>query len=217
MIAMKQAIAGVAPPESGEVTTMIVWPSIAGTEMGRRWGRLYMIRTGIGNILTVGKLIALASIPIALGLFAMNFSPGFMRRYRLTNRRRGRDRIPWHCRRWVLLDQFDTIELVVLPGQEWYRAGDLVFRNGRIETMRLNAVPQPETFRQTCLKAQRSFTGVQRAASNSRPSASCEPQAEGGSLLFAATISRLNGGRVLGHGAQASPIVPQCDNEFGSS
>lgn len=161
---MKQAIAGVAPPEAGEVTIMTVWPSIAGTEMGRTLGRLYLIKAGAGNILTVGNLIALASIPVALGLFTMKLMPGVFRRYRLTNRRvvveSGFTGKP---ERWVPLDEFNTVELVVLPGQQWYRAGDLVFRKGPIETMRLNAVPQPETFRQTCLKAQRSYVGVQRA------------------------------------------------------
>jgi hypothetical protein len=63
----------------------------------------------------------------------------------------------------VSLDRFDSVELEVQPGQAWYPAGDLVFRNGQIETFRLLGVPHPEPFRQTCLKAQQGFAGVAKA------------------------------------------------------
>ena len=49
--------------------------------------------------------------------------------------------------RWVELDRFDAIDIVVRPGQQWYRAGDLVFRLGQIETFRLAGVVRPDTFR----------------------------------------------------------------------
>jgi hypothetical protein len=62
----------------------------------------------------------------------------------------------------VALDRFDSIETVVQPGQAWYKAGDLVFRLGQVETFRIAGVPRPETFRQTCLKANMSFVGVQK-------------------------------------------------------
>jgi hypothetical protein len=62
----------------------------------------------------------------------------------------------------VSLDRFDAIDIVVQPGQAWFKAGDLVFRLGPIETFRLAAVPRPETFRQTCLKANMSFVGIKK-------------------------------------------------------
>jgi hypothetical protein len=65
--------------------------------------------------------------------------------------------------RFVDLDRFESIEVLVRPGQEWYHAGDLIFRNGALETFRLPGVPRPETFRQTCLKARMSFIGVRKA------------------------------------------------------
>jgi hypothetical protein len=37
-----------------------------------------------------------------------------------------------------------------------------VFRLGQTETFRIAGVPRPETFRQTCLKANMSFVGVQK-------------------------------------------------------
>ena len=63
----------------------------------------------------------------------------------------------------VSLDKFDAIEVVVQPGQDWYPAGDLIFRLGATETFRLAGVSRPESFRQTCLKAQLSHVGVQKA------------------------------------------------------
>ena len=62
----------------------------------------------------------------------------------------------------IALDRFTGIDLVVQPGQAWFKAGDLVFRNGLIETFRIDGVPRPETFRQTCLKANMSFVGVKQ-------------------------------------------------------
>jgi serine protease Do len=57
----------------------------------------------------------------------------------------------------------DAIDLVVQPGQEWYDCGDLVFRRGPIETLRLSGVSRPEPFRQTCLKVRQSYVSVKAA------------------------------------------------------
>lgn len=161
--AVKQAIAGVAPVALGEVTVMSVWPTIASSGMGRFLGRLYSIRAGIG-ILTVGKIFMALTIPIAMALFSMGIAPFVCRRYTLTNRRvviqKGLTAVD---DQYVDLDRFDSIEVVVLPGQAWYPAGDLVFRKGNVETFRLSGVSRPETFRQTCLKARQSYVGVKRA------------------------------------------------------
>lgn len=183
---MKQAIAGVVPPETGEVTIMEVWPSVAALEGGRFWGRLYGNRSGItvpGTpiLLTVGKIIALLSIPLVLPIYFLMLLPCFIylpklgplprvyvsnpwaRRYRLTNRRVIVERASGEIEASVGLENFDQIDVVVLPGQEWYPAGDLVFRQGTVETFRLSGVPRPETFRQTCLKAQRAHSSVKKA------------------------------------------------------
>jgi hypothetical protein len=86
------------------------------------------------------------------------------RRYRLTNRRVIVEQ-PFGGgeQQSVSLDRFDSIELDVLPGQRWYPAADLVFRNGQIETFRLKGVPHAEPFRQTCMKAHLVFVGVVKA------------------------------------------------------
>ncbi|MBS0211347.1 MAG: PH domain-containing protein [Planctomycetes bacterium] len=161
---MKQAIAGVAPPTLGEVTTMVTWPSMASTAIGRFLGGLFQIRFGVGSVLTVGNLLALATIPLTMTIYLVRIFPWFTRRYRLTNKRVVVERgLPPRAERWVELSNFDAIEVVVRPGQEWYPAGDLIFRKGPTETLRLEGVLRPETFRQTCLKAQRAFAGVSQA------------------------------------------------------
>jgi hypothetical protein len=83
--------------------------------------------------------------------------------YRLTNRRVVMENPFGREIKSVALDRFDAIDVVVEPGQAWYKAGDLVFRLGKVETFRIWAVPRPETFRHTCLKSQMSFVGVKKA------------------------------------------------------
>lgn len=70
---------------------------------------------------------------------------------------------PWVEEAAVNLDNFDEIKIEVQKGQEWYPAGDMIFRRGDVETLRLLGVSRPETFRQTCLKAHVSFVGVRQA------------------------------------------------------
>lgn len=182
---MKQAIAGVVPPESGEVTIMEVWPSLAALGGGRFWGRLYGNRSGAtvpGTpiVLSIGKIIALLSIPLVLPIYFLMLLPCFLylpklgplprvfvsnpwaRRYRLTNRRVIIERASGEVEASVGLENFDQIDVEVLPGQEWYPAGELIFRQGKVETFRLSGVPRPETFRQTCLKAQRAHSSVKK-------------------------------------------------------
>jgi hypothetical protein len=160
---MPQAIAGVSPPDLHETTIMTVWPSIAATGLGRLIGRICAIRTGSGAF-RLGRLLALFTIPLALPVFFWMVNPFSARRYTLTNRRviiqRGSRA---RAERWVELDRFDSVEVVVQPGQEWYPAGDLVFRNGPIETFRLEGVSRPETFKRTCLKARMGYVGVHKA------------------------------------------------------
>ena len=63
----------------------------------------------------------------------------------------------------VKLDRFDTVEIEQRPGQGWYDAGDLVFKQDGVETFRLAGVSRPEAFRQTCVKSHMSYVGVQQA------------------------------------------------------
>ncbi len=156
----QQSIAGVTPAETREVTIMTVFPTLGATASGRLMGRLCEVRTGFG-FFNLGKLFALLLIPFAIGLFFFMLMPFVIRRYRLTNRRivvqRGLTAVD---ERWVDFDRFDAIDVEVLPGQEWFPAGDLVFRRGNIETFRLAGVSRPETFRRTCLSARAGYLGA---------------------------------------------------------
>ncbi|MCC6491643.1 MAG: PH domain-containing protein [Pirellulales bacterium] len=175
---MPQPIAGVTPASEREATIMTVWPSLAATAYGRWWGRRFENRLGMtlfGIPLTLGRLLALVSIPLILPLYfhmLLPRIPGIVfgvpnpacRRYRLTNRRVLVEQ-PFGGgeQKSVSLDRFSAIDIEVQPGQGWYPAGDLVFRDGPIETFRLLGVPHPEAFRQTCLKAHQVFVGVEKA------------------------------------------------------
>ena len=175
---MAQAIAGVVSDQEKETTVMTVWPSLGASAYGRWWGRRFENKLGItlfGLPITVGRLTALASIPFILPVYFHMIIPkipgvvfGFhnqgCRRYRLTNRRVVVEQaFGGGEQQSVSLDRFDSIEIETLPGQAWYSAGDLIFRNGQIETFRLLGVPHPGAFRQTCLKAHAGFVGVQKA------------------------------------------------------
>jgi hypothetical protein len=157
---MKQAIAGIVPPEVAEVTSAVVWPSIGAYGLGRWVGQLCGARAGYG-FFRLGKLLALATIPLSLAVYAWKILPFVCRRYRITNRRvivqKGYAAVD---ERSVGLDEFDTIEVRVLPGQAWLRCGDLVLLRDGQERLRLPGVVRPEVFRQTCLKAQIAFVSV---------------------------------------------------------
>jgi hypothetical protein len=158
---MNQPIAGATPSELAEVTCKVIWPTIGATWPGRLVGRLADVRLLRGTFFAAGKLLALATIPVSLGVFAWQLMPFVCRRYTLTNRRiiirRGLMALD---ERWIGLDDFDAIEIEVLPGQQWLHAGDLVFRHGDRELLRLAGVPRPETARQMCLTAQQALVSV---------------------------------------------------------
>ena len=161
---MKQPIAGVTPPDLREVTVMTVWPSVAAHPVGKFLGRWYAWDEPGVYIFRPGHLVALLCIPISLVLYFMRVAPYVGSRYTLTNRRvvvqKGLKAVDGKS---VDLDRFDTIEVVVQPGQDWYHAGDLIFTLGDEETFRLEGVSRPESFRQACIKAHMSHSGVKKA------------------------------------------------------
>jgi hypothetical protein len=143
------------------MASKVVWPTIGATRLGRFVGRLGAIRLGLGSFFTLGKLLAVATIPISLAVFAWQLLPGVMRRYCLTNRRvivqKGLARVQ---ERSIGLDQFDALEIRLLPGQQWLRSGDVVFLSGGQEVFRLPGVPRPQTFRELCLKQRTTLLAV---------------------------------------------------------
>jgi hypothetical protein len=124
-------------------------------------GRLFAIRWPNVYIFRLGHLFALAAIPFALVLYFWRLLPRVGAGYRLTNRRlvvhRGVRGIE---SRSIGLDGFDSIDLDVLAGQEWFDAGDLVFKQAGSEVFRLAGVSRPKCFRQSCLKARMGYMSV---------------------------------------------------------
>ena len=165
---MKQAIAGVSPTNLKEATVMTVWPSVAAMSLGPfplglMLGRFYAIKTGF-YIFTLGNLICLLSIPLALVLYMKRIGPFVAMRYRVTNKRVVVERgLVGKEEKAIRLDQFDSIEVVIRSGQEWYDAGDLVFREGNVEKFLLEGVSRPVAFRNVCEKAHQAYVGVQEA------------------------------------------------------
>ena len=161
---MNQPIAGVTPAEVAERTIMTVWPSIAAFASGQFLGRLYAISWPNIYIFRLGNLLALLSIPHALVLYFRRVAPSAGVRYEVTNRRivvqRGLQAIE---ARSIALNAFDEIQIDVRPGQAWFQAGDLVFRNSGKEAFRLPGVSRPESMRQICWKTRGAFLGVQQA------------------------------------------------------
>jgi hypothetical protein len=157
---VRSTISGVVPPAVREATIMTVWPSVAATGLGRALGRIYRIKDGLGP-LSIGRLALLATIPVGLMLYLSMRLPWAICRYRLTNRRVAIERgINPKVEQYVDLDRFDDIDVEVDPGQAWYAAGDLVFRRGPVETLRLPGVSRPEVFRRICLEARQAFVGA---------------------------------------------------------
>jgi hypothetical protein len=130
-----------------------VWPGIGSMALGRWVGRLAGNPLGLG-FFTLGKVLAIATIPVSLAVYLWRLMPTACRRYTLTSRRiiiqRGLTAKDGPS---IGLDEFDTIESVVLPGQGFLHAGDLIFKREGAEVFRLPGVCRPEAFRQVCLKA----------------------------------------------------------------
>jgi hypothetical protein len=158
---MNSPFAGITPAELTEVPCKVVWPTIGATALGRLVGRLSAIRLGWGELFTLGKLLAVATLPLTLLVYFWQLTPYGCRRYMLTNRRIiVRKGLMAVDQRWIGFEEFDAIDIEVLPGQEWLHAGDLVLRRGGVEVLRLAGVPRPESVRQVCLNMRSALLSV---------------------------------------------------------
>ncbi|MBN2578374.1 MAG: PH domain-containing protein [Pirellulales bacterium] len=153
---------GFVSPDLRESTVMTVWPSIGTFVTGRLVGRFCEDRLGWG-FFTLGKLGAIVSIPWSLVLYFWLRMPYVCRRYVLTNRRViVRHGLRPVDRKWIDLDEFQTVSVEVLPGQEWLHAGEVVFRSGQRELLRLSGVLRPEVFAQVCRSTRQAQLSVRQ-------------------------------------------------------
>jgi hypothetical protein len=138
-----------------ETTVATVWPTIGATRCGRCVGRLAGLQPPGDRLRLVGKAMAVGTIPVSLAVFFWQLLPFVARRYRMTDRRiviqKGLSAVE---ERSIGLDQFDAVDVEFLPGQEWLRTGEIVFRRAGQEVFRLSGVPCPEPFRRLCQEVQ---------------------------------------------------------------
>ena len=165
-----QPISGVSADK--ENVSMIVYPSMAATGLGRALGNLYeSIPLKINGIKLSYLLFPLPASPIALKIYFLMKVCG--QRYVLTNR----SMQIWRCRLWRIVffdcsgDKLESevpladVEDVVLhqsSGQVFYKASDLSLlgADGKL-LLQLDGIPNAEVFRQTLLKARDARRQVQ--------------------------------------------------------
>jgi hypothetical protein len=147
-----QAIAGVSPSHEREIETE--FPSIAAVAPGRILG-------GLMNCLPVGTGI----VKLSYLIFGLPLAPlgviGYLQlkvtgqRYTVTNRSVSvRGAMTGAVVKQVALKDVASVDVDVLGGQEFFRAGDVVLRNaGGDEILRCAGVPQPERFKHVIIEA----------------------------------------------------------------
>jgi hypothetical protein len=161
-----QAVTGLVPPELGEATIRVVWPSVASSAAVASLGRS-MMRTII--------LAPLAWLMLAPFYFK-KILPGLACRYTLTNRRliiqRGWKRKP---SQEIALAQIDDVRLNSDSFDRFYRTADLeILSQGQV-VMTLPGVPNAESFRHAIINAYKAWvpgkadTGQFIPASASKP------------------------------------------------
>lgn len=157
-----QAISGVTA--GAENTIIVVYPSISANVIGQLLGGLCeSIPLGIGTI----KLSHLVFGPIAAGIGVLVYlwMKAFGRRYVITNRSvQVWSSLGTHQFDQVPLGEIADVEVVVEPGQQFYKAGDLILRGADSRTLnRLRGVPRPGVLAQTILKARDARRQVETA------------------------------------------------------
>ena len=142
---------------------MTIWPTIGATAPGRWVGQLSGLRLGWG-FFTLGKLLALATIPLSLAVFCWQLMPGVCRRYVLTNRRvlvkRG---LKPAEERAVRLDGFDAIDVRFFPAKTGCTPASWSFGATAARFFASPAFLSPKVFRQVCLKARRALLSFREA------------------------------------------------------
>ena len=143
-----QAVTGLVPPELGETTIRVVWPSVAAAPKLARLGRSIM-----GTII----LAPLAWLMLAPFYFK-KILPGLARRYTLTNRRlmiqKGWKR---KATQQVSLAEIDEVRVQPDSYDRFYRTANLeIVSKGRV-VMELPGVPNPESFRHAIVNAYKAW------------------------------------------------------------
>jgi hypothetical protein len=161
-----QAVTGLVPPELGEATIRVVWPSVATSSAVAGLGRS-MMRTII--------LAPLAWLMLAPFYFK-KILPGLACRYTLTNRRlmiqRGWKRKPSHE---IALADIDNVRLNADSYDPFYRTANLeIISKGQVG-MTLLAVPNAESFRHAIVNAYQAWVPGKAETGNFIPASASKP------------------------------------------
>lgn len=152
--ATPQAIAGVNP--QSEASVMSVYPSISSKGLGRLIGQICdCIPTRIMGVKLSCWLFGLPmAVPALIG-YALTKISGYQ--FELTNR---------SVKVWIMflgaksrlekeipLDDISEVAIEVLPGQEFYHAGDMyLLKEDGSSLLCMEGIQRPEVFRQNILK-----------------------------------------------------------------
>lgn len=156
------AISGVSASTEAEIMT--VYPSVAAYGLGRSLGTLYdCIPMRIMGVKLSNLLLVLPTAPLPAALYFLQKITG--QKYVLTNRSfqiwyaLGSRKITQ-----VALSDISNVVVRELPGQQFYKAGDLILLGAKgEEIMTLAGVPYPHIFRQTILEARDSRQQVAKS------------------------------------------------------
>ncbi|MDB5386243.1 MAG: hypothetical protein JWM11_1889 [Planctomycetaceae bacterium] len=166
------AISGVSASSEAEVMT--IYPSVACIGLARILAvALYeILPIKIFGVKLSYLLFVLPTAPLAILMYAM--LKVFGHRYTITNRSVQKWKaLGSHKVSQVSLTDITSVEVRVLAGQKFYKAGDLVLIGGKSndELMTIPGVPYPHIFRQTILEARdaRQMTAASLATIKARP------------------------------------------------
>ncbi len=145
---LKQAIAGLTPPELGEARIREVWPTVA---------RMPMVAK-LGKLLTGTIVLAPLAWLLMAGAYFGKILPIVGVRYCLTNRRimikRG-----WagKSQQEATLAEIESVELVPASIDNFFRSADLNIVRSGSPPLLLPAVPDAAAFRQAILDARNAW------------------------------------------------------------
>lgn len=167
---LRQAVAGLTPPQLAEAMIREVWPSIRS------------ISAGIASLsAALMRSLFLAPLGWALNslLFLRKFAPVLCQRYTLTNRRlmvrRGWKPAPVQE---IPLADIEDVRLIADSYDAFYRSGDLQVMSGGKEALRLIGVPEPESFRQAIVNAVRAWGGSDKLKGPFIPASAPSPSSD---------------------------------------
>lgn len=144
----EQPITGLTPPGAGEALIMEVQPSIARFAVARTLAPLYALR------FPLGLLFGLLTLPVPLILFGVNV----FRRYAVTAQRvLVRGTLSGRLEAEVALSEIEEVRLVQQRGQGYYRAADLELVSAGRVRLRLDGVPNAESFRRRIVEARQTM------------------------------------------------------------